>query len=156
MYTIASLRCFNNRWELIFIALYRIVSIDSVELRQQGGAGVKVVEIVLVLIVVAAALGLTLILTAKGVERKREQRAERIKNETERKNQQALAGVAPAVLRGDPLLPVVIDQGRQLQLASSVFTELLADDLFIVLPDEKKLKIRNWQQRYEQSLASGG
>ena len=60
------------------------------------------------------------------------------------RKQSELACYAPAVLRGDPLVKVVIDQGRQLAAAGQLLRNLLTDDAYVVLSQTHTTAIEQW------------
>ena len=60
------------------------------------------------------------------------------------RKQRELACYAPAVLRGDPLVKVVIDQGRQLAAAGQLLRNLLTDDAYVVLSQTHTTAIEQW------------
>jgi hypothetical protein len=60
------------------------------------------------------------------------------------RKQRELATLAPAVLNGDPLVDVVISQGKSLKEVTDILRAMMADEMYVVLPTRHSQRIRAW------------
>lgn len=100
--------------------------------------------LVILVVGVAFAIGMPMLLSAiRGMNSGRQ-------GKKEIKAQQQLAILAPAALRGDALLPIIVDQGTKLKEASAILTRINRGDIDVMIPTELSEQIKAWQTKYEE------
>ena len=79
-------------------------------------------------------------------------RAERSAEKDLDRKQRALAKYAPQVLRGDPLVDIVIMQGAILEDGYCVVSELLrTSPVVVMMPEDLRGKLEDWTDSYQRS-----
>lgn len=105
--------------------------------------------VVLILVILGAAGVYAFGMLGNSLERRRGER----QLAADQEHQRQLALVAPAAARGDPLLPIVISQGKELQSADALFAKLLRSDIEVLMPTEMSEQIQAWQAKHQDGVS---
>jgi uncharacterized iron-regulated membrane protein len=107
----------------------------------------KVAEILVVVVFLMIVLGAAGVVAWAMLRDAAQNMGTRRQDRREAESQRQLALLAPAALRGDPLLQVVIAQGKKLQSADAIFAKLIRNDIDVLMPTEMSEQIKAWQSK---------